>query len=889
MTSNPASSTPLDHFGDLPADPRDSWVSPEEETTGSTLDRLMETSDFSAETGGSEKTVPPARRKRRPGQPHAFDLEELIAVGGFGEVWRGRQVSLGRPVALKRLRRDIIRRLQFDVASLRRYEEAFSNEAIIAASLEHPNIVPIHELGIDEEGYPLLAMKLVRGKPWSRLIREEFDLPVKDFLSRHLPVLASVAQAVAFAHSRGVIHRDIKPSQIMVGEFGEVQLMDWGLALRIEEVFRHRDPTSTRPPEGSASTAFLNTCGTIAFMAPEQATRDVTDISERTDVYLLGATLYYLLTGKPPRTAETSREALRLAIEGCVTPPGVLVKDREVPDHLADLAMRALAKDPAARPPSVEDFLLRLREAIMGRREDRRKTPALIAPPPDVTGPAGNAAPHEKVNRDSEETAPLRPLRMSASASSLLEGMFHRLYLDLSSMGRPDLLVEAALDIVDHFLSIPPQMNEPEGVARHRCEILCEAASVLHSQSRLDRAGDALVEVERQIRERLDRDSESVATREELANALSLSARVAHQQGKEEEAWRKAREVRAIRESLLIEVGRHRIDTQLAESLLMEGYLLWRRGDFDAAAGLLEDARRHAEFNLGESHNCHESQTILGRIWNNMAWISRLRGDLDAAMASMEKSFQLHRQVMEATHGIIVHRVTWLWSMRSLALLHEQCGNHDEAIRLFEASLSMTRHLAEGDPGNRQRRSEEAFSLAGLGRNHLALRDPARAEAHLREAASILLHIATSNPDQGRNIRDHIGCLVNLGEVLLEAGRPREALAIGISTLTDVRRSREELGVLPRKLIVVEARCLLLQGRALQALGSEEEARKAFSLGVEMLEPLTKGRFTPPETAETCAALLILTGRTAEAAPFMNWLRDIQWKGRDFLQLSSPG
>lgn len=889
MSSDPLTPNEPKAVGERPADEPQSPVGGEEDITNPTFERLMETSDFEHDATIRGIGAPLPRRKRPP-QPQAFDLEELIAVGGFGEVWRGRQVSLGRPVALKRLRRDIIRRLQFDVGSLKRYEEAFSNEAIIAASLEHPNIVPIHELGIDEEGYPLLAMKLVRGKPWSRLIREEFNQPVKDFLARHLPILASVTQAVAFAHSRGVIHRDIKPSQIMVGEFGEVQLMDWGLALRLDDMTRG---AAANAPHAASTPgiyqASLSTCGTIAFMAPEQATRAIADLSERTDVYLLGATLYYLLTGKPPRTAETSREALRLAIEGLIVPPAEMVAGREVPEQLATLAMSALEKDPAARPPTVEDFLAQLREAIMGRREDRRRSSGFITPVTISPGATAEDPPYEAMQRDSEDTAPLRPLGLSGASSALLEGMFHRVYLNLSAIGRLDLLVEVASDLAGHFLSIPPQLGEPEGVGRRRCEILCEAATVLLSQSRLELAEEIIDEVERQVRERLALNTEAVATREELANSLTLAARIAHRRGEEATAWRRAREARRIRETLMIETGQGRIENQLADSLLLEGYLLWQRGDFEPAMDRLAEARSFAELHLREFVGCHETQVILGRIWNNMAWVHRLQGRTDAALEAMQKSFSLNHKVMTATQGVMVNRVNWLWAMRSLALLHELCGQHQEALRLFGDSLELTRHLSDGDPGNRQRRAEMAFSLAGLGRNHLCNGAPQKAESPLREAASILLEIARSNPDQGRNIRDHLACQIHLGEALLEMGRLAESAEMGVTSLGEVRRCREEFGILPRDLIVMEARALLLQGRILLARGSDADAARALGIGCDLIEPLTRGKYTAPETAEVWVALLCLSERHEEAEPLAQWLRSIDWRGRDFLREVEAG
>jgi serine/threonine protein kinase len=155
----------------------------------------------------------------------------------MGEIWEARQAALGgRVVAVKRIRADVLA----DAApnARRQMEREFHQEALAAARLEHPGIVPIHDLGAGEDGLPLMAMKLVRGEPWDALIKRDFadGIPAADLLAKHLPILVDMAQAVAFAHSRGFIHRDLKPGQVMVGRFGETLLMDWGLAVFLPDM-----------------------------------------------------------------------------------------------------------------------------------------------------------------------------------------------------------------------------------------------------------------------------------------------------------------------------------------------------------------------------------------------------------------------------------------------------------------------------------------------------------------------------------------------------------------------------------------------------------------------------------------------------------------------------
>jgi serine/threonine protein kinase/Tfp pilus assembly protein PilF len=312
-----------------------------------------------------------------------YQLGSRVASGGMGEIWEARQISLGgRVVAVKRIRGDVLD--MADAPARRQLEREFRQEALATASLEHPGIVPVHDLGADDEGQPLLAMKLVRGQPWHKLLREDFEsgLSDADRLAKHLPILVDVTQAVAFAHSRGIVHRDLKPAQVMIGRFGETLLMDWGLAIFM--------PQSALDPErlddGALLPEFLglptcetasNPAGTPALMAPEQTEPTARNIGPWTDVYLLGGTLYYLLTGAYIHGASGGAEfAMERAAAGKVDLPEVRAPNRDIPAELSDLAMRALAKEPAERVPSAEAFLQLLQDYLSGASK-RRESLAL--------------------------------------------------------------------------------------------------------------------------------------------------------------------------------------------------------------------------------------------------------------------------------------------------------------------------------------------------------------------------------------------------------------------------------------------------------------------------------------------------------------------------------
>lgn len=301
-------------------------------------------------------------------------LHGRLGLGGQGEVWEATQNSLMRPVAIKRVRSDILKRAA-QTQKEQAYIIAFRQEALTAAYLEHPNIIPVHDLGEDEQGHPLLVMKLVRGHPWSKLIQEDRRKRAPDYYVRHLPILIAVANAVAFAHSRGILHRDLKPSQVMLGEFGEVLLTDWGLACHFSSHAPVESPATVSIPPAivmGLDKIATNPAGTPAFMAPEQTQDTLDNLGPWTDIFLLGGMLYFILTGTPPYDENDSATAFRKAALGEVEPPHLRVVDGvDIPKELANLAIRAMVPNPRERMATVEEFIQAIQDYLSGATRQR--------------------------------------------------------------------------------------------------------------------------------------------------------------------------------------------------------------------------------------------------------------------------------------------------------------------------------------------------------------------------------------------------------------------------------------------------------------------------------------------------------------------------------------
>jgi eukaryotic-like serine/threonine-protein kinase len=266
-------------------------------------------------------------------------LKTEIGDGGMGVIFAASQRSIGREVAVKRL----VPEATGDEAIA-----ALVQEARVTGSLEHPSVVPVHALGADAHGRPVMVMRRIHGTPWGALLRSprgrEWE-PGGDAIATHLEIFLQVCNALWFAHSRGVIHGDLKPDNVMLGEYGEVYVLDWGAALAT----RRGDPRGLRFA-GDVRTVI----GTPAYMAPEMIGAGEA-ISERTDVYLLGAVLHEILVGAPPHVGASMYDVLKTAF---VSRP--FAYPPSVPRELAAICRRAMAPDPADRFPDASE----LRRAI---------------------------------------------------------------------------------------------------------------------------------------------------------------------------------------------------------------------------------------------------------------------------------------------------------------------------------------------------------------------------------------------------------------------------------------------------------------------------------------------------------------------------------------------
>ncbi|MDF1663351.1 MAG: tetratricopeptide repeat protein [Planctomycetota bacterium] len=274
-----------------------------------------------------------------PQSSTSLTIVRELARGGMGVVYEVTDAFLGRSLAMKKSLAEEV-------------SPEFFEEARVTGQLEHPNIIPIHRAGFGPDGKPYFTMKLVRGKTFEEMLHEHAEnADPHQRLLEQLDIFLKIGDGLAFAHSKRVVHRDLKPENIMIGEYGEVLVMDWGIA-------RVRGRPSRRRfgiEEGLKGGATMNDgelAGTPKYMAPEQAACEIDRIGPRTDIYGLGAILYELLAGTGPieLTTEMNKMAiLRRVMENDIIPPIQRSPERYIPRELDAIAMKALSEDPVNR------------------------------------------------------------------------------------------------------------------------------------------------------------------------------------------------------------------------------------------------------------------------------------------------------------------------------------------------------------------------------------------------------------------------------------------------------------------------------------------------------------------------------------------------------------
>jgi len=325
-------------------------------TRNSTISKVL-LPDSGSEHGPSPIVAAGSVLKKLAPQGRAkYQILGEIARGGMGVILKGHDGDLGRDLAIKVLDAELAK----NPAVVARFVE----EAQIGGQLQHPGIVPVYELGLMADEAPYFTMKLVKGRTLSALLTQRKS--TAENRTRLLQIFESVCQTIAYAHSKGVLHRDVKPANIMVGAFGEVQVVDWGLAKVLhrggvaderrakQSVFTIIETVRSGPGSSGSDSIMGSVMGTPAYMSPEQAQGEVEKLDERADVFSLGASLCEILTGRPPYEGTDAEPTLVLAARAKLDPARERIAACDADPALKKLCLECMTPARDARPRDAE-------------------------------------------------------------------------------------------------------------------------------------------------------------------------------------------------------------------------------------------------------------------------------------------------------------------------------------------------------------------------------------------------------------------------------------------------------------------------------------------------------------------------------------------------------
>jgi serine/threonine-protein kinase len=659
--------------------------------------------------------------------------------------------------------------------------QRFVLEAEVTGGLEHPGIVPVYGLGTYDGGRPYYAMRFIRGDSLKEAI-EQFhgddgrkadpgrrSLELRRLLRRFL----DVCNAIDYAHSRGVLHRDIKPGNIIVGTYGETLVVDWGLAKatgRVEPGTSSSErmlvPSSA---SGSAETLPGSALGTPAYMSPEQAVGDLERLGPRSDVYSLGATLYCLMTGRLPFEHDDVGTVLRAVRKGNFAPPRAI-------DPMIDPALEAVCLKAMALKP-----------------EDRYPTPRALAE--DIERWMADepvSAWREPFARRARRWARRNRTAVSSLAASVLvalAGMASVLAVQARANAGLKQSNDALVDANARVRTANADLLAANERERARFNLAMDAVGLFHGEVSEDLllrekpfeglrtkllrgAAGFYGKLEGLLKGQTDRVSRAA-----LGRAYAELGELTEKIGSMAEALVVRRKALAVRRELADAPeadAATRVD--VARSLLAVGWIQYRTGDMSGALASCGEARRLAEGLMANVGAGDPLQAIPGLAHERIGQLFQETGKSAEALASFERALAIRQKLADAHPD-----VTQFWSdlgtgYHNIGYLLETTGKPTEALNLYERALVIRQKLADANPGITRFQSDLALSYQVMGYQLLLAGKSAEALPAYKRGLAIRQKLADANPNVTDFQYDLSHSHQTMGWALQRAGKLAEAV-----------------------------------------------------------------------------------------------------------------
>jgi len=652
-----------------------------------------------------------------------YTLSRLHATGGIGRVWLARDASLGRDIALKELRPER--------AGQPALWGRFLREAQITGQLEHPGIVPVYEIGRrPDDQAPFYTMRFVRGRTLAEAARAYHDRrgrgeagPLE--LRELLTAFVGVCNAVAYAHSRGVLHRDLKPQNVVLGDYGEVIVLDWGLAKVMGEAEGDAVPVAP-DAEGSAEggTVAGQVLGTPAYMAPEQAEGRLDLLDARTDVYGLGAILYELLAGQPPFTGQETEAVLRQVVHEAPRPPRATVPG--LPRALEAVCLKALAKRPGERYASAKDLVEDVKHFLADEPVTAYREP--------LPARAGRWARRH------------RTLVWAATVALLAALGGLGAVLAVQRRANADLAAKNA-ELADEQAKVQARFE----LAQKAIETFHTGVSedVLLKQDQFKELRDKLLKEAAgfygELQKLLEGQTDA-RSRRALGSGYFQLATLTAKIGSIPEARVVHRKALAVRRELAAAAGADveaRLD--VARSLWAEGRLLERMGDLPGARAAFEEMRELAE-RLTAEGPANAVRAVLAQSHHNLGLLLERTGKRAEALAAYEKALTIRQKLADANPAVTDFQSDLAWTHENIGIQLQWTGKPKEVLAAWAKALAIRQKLADAYPAVTRFQSELAVSQDIIGIDLSQTGKPAEGLAACAQARAIRQKLADAYP-----------------------------------------------------------------------------------------------------------------------------------------------